>query len=77
MGRLSQRKTRLTVITNATARYRSRERDVVVEIKPETAVLRLLGTRTKYEVSWRGIFDYAARVTAERLRAEKKQRKVA
>lgn len=47
MTRLAERKTKLTAITNATARYRGRERAVVVEIFPETAVLRLLGTRTR------------------------------
>lgn len=75
MTRLADRKTRLTAVTNATARYRSRDRAVVAEIHPETVVLRLAGTRTRYEVSWRGIFDFAARVQAERERAARKARR--
>jgi hypothetical protein len=69
MMRLAERKTKLTAITNATARYRGRERAVVADILPDTVAVRLLGTRTRYEVSWRGIFDYAAKVQAERDRA--------
>ena len=62
MTRLAERKTRLSLITNQTARYRGQDRAVVVEVSPEIATLRLLGTRTRYEVSWRGVFDYAAAV---------------
>lgn len=75
MTRLAERKTRLTVITNAMARYRGKDRDVVVEIKADTAVLRLSGTRTRYEVSWRGVFDWAAKVQAERERMARKSRR--
>lgn len=77
MKRIAERKTKLAAITNAVARYRSRERAIVVEIYPETAVLRLLGTRTRYVVSWRGVFDFAARITAEAARAERRRKKAA
>jgi len=75
MTRLCERKTKLTLITNATVRYRRRDRAVVIEVQPDIAIVRLLGTRTRYEISWRGVHDYAARVTAERLRAERKARR--
>ena len=52
--KLSDRKTRLTFITNQTARYRGKEREIVIEVFPEHAATRLLGTRTRYEISWRG-----------------------
>jgi len=66
MSRLRQRKTKLEFITNATVRYRGKDRDVVIEALPDTAVVRLLGTRVKYEVSWRGVHDYAARIASSR-----------
>lgn len=68
MTRLARRKTRLSLITNATVKYRGKEREVVIEVHPEIAEVRLKGTRIRYEVSWRGIHDYAARVAAERGR---------
>lgn len=70
--RLTERKTRLNLITNQTARYRGQDRAVVVEVSPDIATLRLLGTRTCYEVSWRGVFDYAAAIYADRQRSRKK-----
>jgi hypothetical protein len=67
--KLSKRKTRLSFITNQVARYRGREREIVIEVFPEHAAVRLLGTRTRYEVSWRGVFDLAAEIYARRERA--------
>ena len=60
MTHLSKRKTRLTFTTNQTGRYRGKEREIVNEVFPEHAAVRLHGTRTRYEVSWRGVFDLAA-----------------
>jgi hypothetical protein len=45
----------------------------VIEVFPEHAAVRLLGTRTRYEVSWRGVFDLAAEIYARR---EKERRKI-
>lgn len=66
MSRLRERKTKLEFITNATVRYRGKDRDVVIEALPDTAVIRLLGTRVKYEVSWRGVHDLGARIAGEK-----------
>jgi len=79
--RLAQRKSALTFITNATARYRGKEREIVIEVFPEHAAVRLLGTRTRYEISWRGVFDVAAEIfmrkERERRKAARKLRKIA
>ena len=77
MTRLRDRKTRCILVTEATARYRGRERAIIVEPHPagELVQLRLHGSRIRYEVSWRGIFDFAGRVIAERARNEKKSRR--
>jgi hypothetical protein len=56
-------------------RYARIDRQIIIEAKPETALVRLAGTRTVYEISWRGIYDYAARVIDEKARAEKKANK--
>ena len=75
--KLSKRKTRLTFITNSTARYRGKEREIVIEVFPEHAAVRLLGTRTRYEVSWRGVFDLAAEIYARREREARKAARAA
>jgi hypothetical protein len=71
--KIAERKSRLSFITNQVARYKGREREIVIEVFPEHAAVRLLGTRTRYEVSWRGVFDLAAEIYARR---EKERRKV-
>jgi hypothetical protein len=75
MQRVAKRRTQLAFITSSSVRYAGRDRAIVVEVNPQTAFVRLLGTRTKYEFSWRGVFDYAARLTAERARADRQARR--
>jgi hypothetical protein len=74
--RLAKRKTRLIFITNQTARYRGKEREIVVEVYPEYASVRLHGTRTRYEVSWRGVFELAAEIYVRRAQLLKTEREM-
>ena len=71
MNYLRERKRRLSFITNSTARYRGKERAIVVQVFAEYAAVRLLGTRTRYEVSWRAVFDLAAEIHTRRERQRK------
>ena len=66
MNYLRDRKSRLSFITNSTDRYRGKERAIVMEVVPEYAAVRLLGARTRYEVSWRAVFDLAAEIHMRR-----------
>jgi hypothetical protein len=75
MTYLVKRKSRLIFTTADTVRYKGREREIVIEVSPFIATCRLAGTRTRYEMSWSGIFQHAARVYADRLRAERKAKK--
>lgn len=75
--RLAHRKSRLTFITNSTARYRGKDREIVIEVFPEHAAVRLLGTRTRYEASWRAIHDLAAEIFARRERERRKAERIA
>jgi hypothetical protein len=70
--RLDKRKSRLSFTTAGVARYRGKEREIVVEVFPHHAAVRLLGTRTRYEVSWRGVFDLAAEIYARQERERRK-----
>jgi len=71
MSRISERKTKLSLETNE----RVRGREIMLEVTPFTAVVRLKGKRTRYEVSWTTVFWKAAEIAAERLRAERKKRR--
>ena len=73
MTYLRKRKRRLSFITNSTARYRGREREIVMEVFPAYARVRLFGTRTRYEVSWRAVFDLAAEIQVRRDRERKRE----
>jgi hypothetical protein len=75
--KIADRKTRLSFITNQVARYRGKLREIVIEVFPEHAAVRLLGTRTRYEVSWRGVFDLAAEVYARREKERRKAERIA
>jgi hypothetical protein len=75
--RLAQRKSRLTFITNSTARYRGKDREIVIEVYPDYAAVRLLGTRTRYEASWRAIHDLAAEIFSRRERERRKAERIA
>jgi hypothetical protein len=50
-----------------TARYRGKGREIVIEVFPELAAVRLWGARTRYEVSWRSVFDMAAEIYSRRI----------
>jgi hypothetical protein len=71
MTALRERKTRLTFETADEIRDRGRYRAVVVEAEPDYAVLRLKGTRHRFQVSWAGLYQYAAKCEVDRLRREK------
>jgi hypothetical protein len=71
MTALRNRVTRLTFETDQT--FQGRE--IVAEARPHTAVLRLKGTRTRYQIPWSTVFDRAAKIAAELAREERKTRR--
>ena len=80
MTKLSQRKTKLTFITDAEVRHRGKMRPVVVEAHNGfTASVRLQGTRQRYDFSWHGLHDWAAELHArrkkERMKKERAERR--
>ena len=73
MTAVRDRKTRLCFETDE--RFRGRE--IVIEVEPRLAYVRLKGTRTRYPISWEGIFNKAVQLEAARVRAEKLAKKKA
>ena len=76
MTSLATRKTRLHFTTSDAVRYRGRLREIVIEATEYTAHVRLKGTRTRFEISWAGVFNQAAKIAAEKARAERKARRL-
>jgi len=75
MTRLASRKSRLLIETSDMVRERGKLREVILEPHPYTVVVRLKGMRQRYEVSYAGIYNLAARLAAEKARQERKLRK--
>lgn len=75
MARLSQRKSRLVFETDAEKKQRGRYRPIIFEAHPQYVEIRLKGCRDRLSLSYEAIYDFAARVTADKARAEKKAQK--
>lgn len=70
MSYLVDKKTELHFRTAATVVESGKARAIVVESRPNYAVLKLVGARNKYPISWEQIFQIAERKHAENLRLE-------
>ena len=79
MGSLPERKARTIYVTGSFVMHNGRRRKVMLESRPEYAVLKLIGTKTQYPIAWEALFDVAAKHHAENVRVEalpQKERKV-
>jgi hypothetical protein len=72
---LAERKTRLVFETSDQVRECGAWRPVIVEAHAGYAVLRLKGLRGRFEICYGTVYQQAARIAAERARAEKKAAK--
>lgn len=72
--KLSARKSRLSFTTDATFRYRGREREIVVEPEPHFVTLRLSGTRVRYSASWTSVYQLAGEIFARQQREARKKK---
>jgi hypothetical protein len=77
MTRLEKRKSRLIVETSDTVRERGKLRAVILEPSPYLVAVRLKGLRQRYEVSYAGIYAFAARIAADKARQERAERRKA
>lgn len=75
MRSLEKRKSKLMFETTSLVRERGRYRPVVIQAEPDFARVRLKGTRHFVDVSWEGIYHFAAKVQADRIRRDKKKPK--
>lgn len=75
MTHLRERKTRLVVTTGGEIRERGKYRAVVLELKPDVMLVRLLGTRRALPIAYETVYQMAARIASEHERAERKAAK--
>jgi hypothetical protein len=71
MTRLSERRTRLVFTTANEVKSRGKYRCVVIEARPDYALVRLQGMRTSFPIAYDAIYHAAAKIAAARERAEK------
>lgn len=76
MTKLQERRTRLVFTTADEIRERGKYRPVVIEARPGCAVVRLLGLRTSYTITYGAIYHAAARIAANEARAAKKAQRI-
>jgi len=72
MTQLAQRKTRLVFETSSEVRSRGKYRQVIFAAEPYAAYVRLKGTKQRLPITYAQIYDLAAKLEANRVRAEKK-----
>ena len=72
MTTLRTRKTRLSFETDQEVRYRGKMRPLIVEPSPWFCVVRLKGTRLRYEIPWYAVFMKGAQLLADKQREDRK-----
>ena len=70
MAYLIERKTQTLYVTASSVSENGKKRKIVVESRPEFAIVRLAGARGEFPISWKMIYEVAMRHHAENLRLE-------
>ena len=70
MAYLIERKTQTLYVTASSVSENGKKRKIVVESRPEFAIVRLAGSRGEFPISWKMIYEAAMRHHAENLRLE-------
>ena len=70
MAYLIEHKTQVIYVTASTVNQKGKKLKIVVESRPEFAIVRLAGARGEFPITWKMIFEAAMRHHAENLRLE-------
>src|SRR5271169_5121568 len=70
MGVLLERKTQVIFVTAASVEQNGKPREVIVESRPQYAVVQLNGSKEKYPIAWEMIYELAKERHTENLRLE-------
>lgn len=70
MGCLLERKAQVIFITAASVKENGKKQKVVIESRPEFAIVRLDGSRERFPIAWENIYEIAKKRHSENLRLE-------
>ncbi len=70
MAYLIERKAQSLYVTASSVSENGKKRKIVVESRPEFAIVRLAGARGSFPITWKMIYEAAMRHHAENLRLE-------
>ena len=59
MGVLLERKTQVIFVTASSVEQNGKAREVIVESRPQYAVVQLNGSKEKYPIAWEMIYELA------------------
>lgn len=72
MAHLIERRTQVLYISASSVTSEGKRRKIVIESRPEYAILTLQGVKEQYPISWEHLFEAARRHYAKNLRIEAK-----
>jgi hypothetical protein len=70
MAYLIEHKAKTLYVTASSVSENGKKRKIVIESRPEFAIVRLAGTRGEFPITWKMIYEAAMRHHAENLRLE-------
>ena len=70
MGVLLERNTQVIFVTASSVEQNGKAREVIVESRPQYAVVQLNGSKEKYPIAWEMIYELAKEWHTENLRLE-------
>jgi DNA gyrase inhibitor GyrI len=70
MGVLLERRAQLIFVTASVLKENGRAGEVIVESRPQYAVVQLRGCNEKYSIAWEAIYKMAKKKHARKLRLE-------
>ena len=70
MGCLLERKAQVIFITASSVKENGKKQKVVIESRPEFAIVRLSGSRERFAIAWENIYEIAKKRHTENLRLE-------
>ena len=75
MAYLIERKAQVLYITASLVKDKGKRRKIVIESRPEYAVITLQGLKEQFPISWEHLFEAARRHHAEKLRSVGRDRR--
>jgi hypothetical protein len=70
MSCIIEHKTQTIFVSASSVKENGKKRRIVIESRPEFAIVRLLGAKGQFPITWKMIYEAAMRHHAENLRLE-------